>query len=153
MRSFGSIFMILGLSLIFSGCALTPVNPEFVSLGGSLSAKAANPSESKVLIFNNSSKLMFGFDGTGKMNVSMNGKGVASLNIGEYVQIGLPKGKHTMSLVHRDVVEFSSTHEISVENESTYIEIAASVVSNSFKVHPELPTGNALPSPFVPIKN
>lgn len=135
-----------------SGCVIPPVTPQVSHLGPDLSVKATSPNESKVLLFNNSSRLMFGVDNTGRINVWLNGRGVASLDIGEYVQISVPRGRHTLELLHRDIIEFRTSHELNVAGDTAIVEIAASILSNEFRVNDVLPRENDLPAPFVPYK-
>lgn len=143
---------ILVIFTALSGCVIPPVTPQVSHLGPDLTVKAASPNEAKVLLFNNSSRLMFGVDNTGRMNVWLNGRGVASLDIGEYVQISVPYGRYTLELLHRDMFDFKTSHELNVAGDTAIVEIAASILSNEFRVHDVLPRESELPIPFVPYK-
>jgi hypothetical protein len=135
-------------SVAVSGCALPPLAREVPLLRPELTTQPSKPENSKVLIYNNSNRLAFLL--TGKMHVRLNGRGVAALEIGEYVQIEVPKGKHTLMLSHWDMIVFNSIHELNVDASSIFVEIQATPVSNSMKVHPNLPPSSELPRGFRP---
>jgi hypothetical protein len=122
-----------------TGCRLTPVKNEIPLVTGDISLQQADPNYTKLLIFNASNYLMFGIDGTGRINVMLNGKGVAHLNIYEYAQLIVPKGKHKVSLVHRDIVHLSSEHEIDLVNAESFLKVYATVTSNRAKLVAVLP--------------
>jgi len=120
-----------------AGCSLPPVKNE-MPLARSFTARAANSNETKVVIFNQSSMVLHGIDNTGRLNVKLDGKGVAQLNIGEFVQVIVPRGKHQVNLEHRDVFMFRSDHELEFTNAETFLKVRATPVSNEAQVVPEL---------------
>ena len=120
-----------------AGCSLPPVKNE-MPLVGSFTARAADSNDTKVVIFNESSMVLHGIDNTGRLNVTLDGKGVAQLNIGEYVQVIVPRGKHHVNLEHRDVFMFRSDHEVEFTTAETFLKVRATPVSNEAKVVPEL---------------
>ncbi|MGA2787746.1 MAG: hypothetical protein ABSF60_09480 [Verrucomicrobiota bacterium] len=71
---------LLLLPLLLAGC-LTPVKNEIPLVQGGLSVKASNTNETMLVIFNDSNYLMYGLDGSGRINVKLNGKGVAQIHI------------------------------------------------------------------------
>lgn len=135
------------------GCAGPVVlQPELPILGPELDVQAAAPEETKVMFFNNSNKLLFGIDNTGKLGVWINGKGLAVLQIGDYVQVSLPRGRQAIELAHVDIGTFRSTHDLMVGEAPLYVEVYATAMSNEMKVFPSLPVGNYLPQPFTPYR-
>lgn len=139
---------IIGLSLALSACMMAPIKPELPHLNEDLSSRSPAPGEARLVFFNNSSKLMFGPDNSGRVNIWLNGKAIGGPNIGEYVQVQVPKGKHQLTLLHLDMFEFRSTHELEAADDLLFVEVRATVVSNEYQVHKSLPTGNYLPQPF-----
>jgi hypothetical protein len=121
-----------------TGCTLSPVKNE-IPLVKNFAAKATNPNETKVVIFNESNMLLHGIDKTGRLNVTLDGKGVAQLDLGEYVQIIVPQGKHEVNLEHRDMALFRSKHDVEFPKPETYLKVRATPVSNEALVVPELP--------------
>lgn len=126
------------LALLFTGC-LGPMKNEIPLAGGDLSIKATNPNETKLLVFNNSNFVLYGLDGSGRINVKLNGKGFAQFNIGDYVQAILPKGRYQFNLVHMDFVKFSSQHQIDLTNAESFLEIKATPTANQVQMLPTLP--------------
>lgn len=131
-----------------SGCVSAPLKPAVPLLGPSLQQRSTKADEAVLLAYNNSSKLMYLFDKNGSLSVRLGGKAVAQLDIGRYVQLQIPKGKHRLTLSHVDVFEFESEHEFEANADPTIVEIAAMPVSNSMRVHATMPSGNDLPMPF-----
>ena len=151
-RLIGALFAAIWIAAL-AGCAAPVVlQPEVPILGPELDAQAAVPGETKVMFFNNSNKLLFGIDNTGKVGVWINGKGVAVLQIGDYVQVSLPRGRQAIELVHVDLGTFRSNHDLTVSEAPLYVEVYATAMSNDMKVFQSLPTGNYLPMPFTPYR-
>jgi hypothetical protein len=120
---------VLILSLFLTGC-LSPVRNEIPLAKGGLNIKPSNTNEAKLVIFNDSSVVGFGIDGTGRINVRLNGKGVTQLNIGRYTQVIVPKGKYQLDLDHLDMVHFTSKHQIELVQPESFLLISATPVSN-----------------------
>lgn len=151
MKRFVVAFTAAVILLALQGCAgPTVLRAEIPILGPDISATPSVQGESKVLFFNNSNKLLFGIDNTGKVGIYVDGKGLGVLQIGQYVQISLPRGPHRIELVHVDIVEFRSSHSLEVGSEAAYVEVFATPVSNDLNVFSSLPEGNYLPKPFEP---
>src|SRR5438132_12376195 len=83
MKRMIELFCVVALSMCLTGC-LTPVKNEVPLAGGDLSVYATKTNETKLVIFNDSNSLLYGLDGSGRINVSLDGKGVAQLNIGRF---------------------------------------------------------------------
>jgi hypothetical protein len=96
------------------------------------------------VLVNNSSKLLHGTDGTGRINVLLDGKAVGGPNIGEYVQIEVPKGKHTLETWHLDVIKFRTEEEINVDQDLV-IQRKATPFSNRIFVQKTMPDGEFRP--------
>lgn len=151
-RALQRVFLACIVALLAACAGPLVVVPEIRLLPPELDAKPAAANESKVLFFNNSNKLLFGIDGTGRVGIWINGIGLGVLEIGEYAQVSLPRGRHDIELVHVDVVTFNSKHEIVVGDGPLFVEVFATIVSNDLKTFDALPTGNYLPKPFTPYR-
>jgi len=137
MKRIGLHSALLASIACIAGCSLTPVKNE-MPLVRSFTARATNSNDTKVVIFNESSMVLHGIDNTGRLNVKLDGKGVARLQIGEYVQVIVPRGKHQVYLEHRDMFMFRSDHELEFTNAETFLQVRATPISNEAKVVPEL---------------
>ena len=140
------------LALLLQACAIAPVTTELPLQAGQMQVPAKEPGKTYLLLYNNASKLLHGLDNTARINVWLDGKGVGGLDIGHYVQLVLPDGDYTLKLIHRDLVEFESTHKLSLVGKPLFIEMQPTIVSNTITVHTELPSGNDLPVPFQPYR-
>ena len=116
---------ILGMLTLLSGCVSGPLKPEVPLLGPSLHQRSTKADEAVLLVYNNSSKLMYLFDKNGSLSVRLDSKAEAQLDIGRYVQLQIPKGKHRLTLSHVDVFEFKSELEFEANADPTIVEIAA----------------------------
>jgi hypothetical protein len=132
-----------------SGC-LSPVKNEIPLLSGDLSLKATNALDTKLVIFNDSNYLMFGLDGSGRINIKLNGKGVTQLNLGCYTQMIVPKGGYQLDLTHLDMGTFSSRHQIELTQPESFLEIRATPASNAAQLVPALPADFA--AKFTPVR-
>ena len=126
------------LPLLLTGC-LAPIKSEIPLAGSSLAVKATNPNDTKLVIFNDSNALLYGLDGSGRINVSLDGKGVAQLNIGRYAQVIVPKGTYQLDLQHLDLARFSSHHQIDLKNSESFLEIRSTQTSNEAELVSRLP--------------
>jgi hypothetical protein len=149
MRLYRTLILITVVVSSFAGCLMAPIRPEITHLQGNLTEPSTTPGEAKLVLFNNSNKLLFGLDNTGRINAWLNSKAVGGPNIGEYIQLQVPKGKHELTLVHLDVLEFRSQHQIDVQDDLLFIELRATPVSNEIRLHKILPAENYLPKPFM----
>src|SRR6266568_8306392 len=100
---------LLLLPLLLTGC-LTPVANEIPLAYDDLSVKPGNTNDTRLVIFNDSNFVLYGLDGSGRINVKLNGKGVAQIHVGYYAQAIVPKGTYQVDLMHRDTADFASRH-------------------------------------------
>jgi hypothetical protein len=130
---------LLILSLLLTGC-LSPVRNEIPLVKGGLNIKPSNTNDAKLVIFSDSSVVGFGIDGTGRINVRLNGKGVTQLNIGRYTQVIVPKGKYQLDLDHQDMlIHFTSHHQLELVQPESFLLISATPVSNKAEMLSILP--------------
>ena len=133
--------------LCIAGCSnLTSIKNEIPLASSELTLTTSTPSETKVLLFNSSDVRTFKIDGSGRMNISANGKGIGQLDIGQYLQVILPKGRHRFRLSHRDLQEFESFHELQLQDAESIIEICATATGNRARLRADLP--DQFPSSF-----
>lgn len=127
------LISILGALAILVGCAATPPARE-VQLPPQSIDESSQEGLVQLVIFNDSNSLLYGLDGSGKINIHQNGKGVGQLKIGQYVVLTVKEGSHIIGLLHKDLVNFSSTHTVSVSGSPTYLKIYAKVTSNGAEI-------------------
>lgn len=80
---------------------------------------------------------MFGIDRTGRLYIDVDKKPMGQLNIGQYVELELEKGKHQINLLHKDIFDFKSTHQIETDDKPTFLRVFAKITSNGIEVVPK----------------
>ena len=123
----------IGILAALIGCAATPPVQE-VSLPSQSLNKFPEDGSIQLVIFNDSNTLLYGLDNSGKINIHFDGKGVGQLSIGQYVILSVKEGTHKIDLLHKDIVNMSSTHQVSVSDSPTYLKIHANADSNGAEV-------------------
>ncbi len=117
-----SFFVVLGV-VLFTGCGVTPIQRQIDLPPQDLSQPLTDNTKVKMIFYNNSNKFWSGMDGSGKINLFIDGKGVCRLSIGEYIIVETTPGTHTIDLEHRDIGLFKSSHRLSVDEKDNYIQI------------------------------
>jgi hypothetical protein len=138
MKRISQLAILLVVPLLLTGC-LTPVKNEIPLAGSDLSVKATSTNDTKLVIFNVSNYLLYGLDGTGRINVKLNGQGVAQLKVGYYAQLIVPKGSYRVDLLHVDRDYYSSQHQIELSEPESFLEIRAISFSNEARLVSTLP--------------
>ena len=141
--------LLLAVPLLLAGC-LTPVRNEIPLAGSDLSVQATSPTETKLVIFNDSNYLLYGLDGSGRINVRLNGRGVAQIKVGHYAQVIVPKGSYRVDLLHVDREYYASQHQIELNEPESFLEVRAISFSNEANLVPALPAD--FEKKFKPVK-
>lgn len=74
-------------------------------------------------------------------DIWLDGKGVVRLETGQYVELFVAKGAHTLKLLHQDLLDFYSAHEIVINESPAIIEICSVLTSNKARLLKALPDG------------
>jgi len=130
MNSFKIAFLIIFGAMLVVGCAITPIQREIILPPQDISKPLSDDTKVRLIMFNNSNRFLYGIDGSGKINLLLDGKGVCRLSIGEYVVVETTPGNHTIDLEHFDLFFFKSSHTISAIEKEHYIQVYATPVSN-----------------------
>jgi len=121
-----------------AGCATPTVVTEYDLPSQNLEAKP-EAGLSKVVFFNNSNFLTHGIDRSGYVTIKINGKGLATLQIHNYVQIFLAQAEYDLYMAHLDILLFESNHKLKVDKDELFVEIYATTISNEYKIVDQLP--------------
>ena len=113
------ILFTLGLVVTLSGCVVPPVKSEYPLLSPEADHRREKPEDVRILIFN-ASNPVWSFANSGK-DIWIDGKGVARLETGQYIELFIAKGPHEIKLLHQDVVDFYSTHRITISESDSII--------------------------------
>lgn len=133
-------FILLVLIANLAGCVgLKPPAYEVSLPEQKLLPDDNDENSSHVVIFNSSNTLFYDRDTSGKMNISINGKGVGQLKIGEFLVLELDRGLHKVQLTHQDIFKIESTHTLHTRRRVHYIDVYAQPFSNGFKHAKRIP--------------
>lgn len=133
-------FILLVLITTLAGCVgLKPPAYEVSLPEQKLLPDEDDENRSHVVIFNSSNSLLYGSDGSGKMNISINGRGVGQLKIGEFLVVELDRGLHKVQLTHQDIFTIESTHTLHTRRRVHYIDVYAQLFSNGFEHAKRIP--------------
>ena len=142
------LWIILGLLLI-TGCGVAPVRQETALPSQDLDQPLSDPSSIRLIMYNNSNKLWFGLDGSGEVNITMDGKGVCRLGVGEYVIVETTPGRHKFDLAHQDLGTFTSSYTITLTEKEIYMQVFATPASN---VAEKTPKPESFKERYKPVK-
>ena len=127
------------LCFLATGC-LSPVKNQVPLANNATWEKSTNTNDTKLIIFNTSGSLGYGLDGSGRINVRLNGQGVGQLNVHRYARLIVPKGKYDVELVHLDIAKFTSNHQMELTETESYLQIFATPTSNEAYLVTHLPS-------------
>lgn len=144
-----TLFLVATCSIVafLSGCASAPVTPSMPFAAGQATDPPTAADRSRVVFVNRYHDWMT--DPTarplnihavgielnrgiriGSINVLIDGKPVGYVSQYEYVQVEVPHGKHTVTLVHPDVVvDWTDTFEVTLDQPVTHFVIDAGLAS------------------------
>ena len=112
---------------------------EIPLVRGDLHLIPANTNDTKLIIYNTANPVLYGADGSSRMNVKLNGKGLGRLNFGQYAVVVIPRGKCQVDMQHLDLVRFSSQRWLDLNDPESFVEIYPTPTSNEAKLVPVLP--------------
>jgi hypothetical protein len=128
------LFILLILSVY--SCGLKPLisNTDYISLATN-KVTLENLGNGKILFYSGgyfTSEIEY-IAGTSKMNILIDGMPIGQINYGEYFIINLKEGIHKVKLIHKDVLNFKSQHEIIINENSKIFELRPTALGNMIK--------------------
>lgn len=90
----------------------------------------------RIIFFNATSPSLLGH---GQMAIEIDGKGGPVIERGEYFQMFLLSGKHTVKLEQIDLISFTDTYALDIGDDDTYVRIIRELAINRLSVVSELP--------------
>ncbi len=129
-------FALLSLFLLCS-CATvsydTDLPPQQIS-------SPAATGKTKVVFFNDSNKVLYA-DGSWRIGIKIDGKGVANIHFNQYVQLDLLPGLHSLELSHVDLFTFRDEYKLEVTDGPMYIKVYNGLISTKFQILQYKPSG------------
>jgi len=147
---FNKVYSSSRLRIPYVSDGFHPPKNEALYSKADLAIKTTDPTQTKLVVFNASNRLLFDTYGSGRINIEIDGKGLIQLNIGQYIQVIVSRGEHHLQLLHKDLFNFRSQHHIDLTGPEAYVKIWATLFSNKVRIVPELPENFA--SDFEPVQ-
>ncbi|MFP8892777.1 MULTISPECIES: hypothetical protein [Chryseobacterium] len=128
---------LLACTLTLSSCALRTVPSDYASV--KLDVIDNNTlGNGKVLIYNGAG-ILHKMDNTARLNIGLDGKSLGQIRPKEYVIVDLEKGKHEFTVLHIDMVNMRSKHQVEIDENTKVIKIEPTITSNKLTVTNILP--------------
>lgn len=128
---------LLACTLTLSSCALRTVPSDYASV--KLDVIDNNTlGNGKVLIYNGAG-ILHKMDNTARLNIGLDGKSLGQIRPKEYVIVDLEKGKHEFTVLHIDMVNIRSKHQVEIDENTKVIKIEPTITSNKLTVTNILP--------------
>lgn len=131
---------ILSTVLLLSSCALRPIPSEYSFVKTDLdSVNIDNLGNGQILIYNGAN-FLHRLDNTARLNAWIDNKALGQIRPAEFVIINLENGTYEFKLLHIDIVNMRSEHEVIIDNGIKVIKIRPTLTSNDLEVTNELPS-------------
>ncbi|PRP67869.1 hypothetical protein [Nonlabens agnitus] len=134
--NFKSLLLIASFVLLTS-CALKPI-PSQMEYQKIENVELDQLGNGKVMIYNGSN-VFHKADNTERLNIHINDKALGQLRGSEYVIINLADGDYKFDVLHLDMVNMRSSHQVTVDSQTKVIMIKPNITSNKLEVTNELP--------------
>ncbi len=134
---------IIGALLLFAllnACALKPIPSEYTFIKTDIENVALdNLGNGNILIYNGAN-ILHKLDNTARLNIWLDNKPMGQLRPSEYVIINLNNGNHQFKVLHIDVVNMRSEHEVEIDEDTKVINIKPTITSNKLEITNEFPS-------------
>jgi hypothetical protein len=132
--------IIASISLILlTSCALKPITSEYTFIKTNIeNVKLNDLGNGNVLIYNGAN-ILHKMDNTARLNIWLDQKPLGQIRPSEYVIINLKKGKHLFKVLHIDVVNMRSEHEVEIDEKTKVIKIKPNITSNKLELKNKFP--------------
>lgn len=138
-NKFYMICIILIGSLILNSCGLKPITSDYTFIKKDVSnLELEDLGNGNVLIYNGAD-ILHKMDNTARLNVWIGHKAIGQLKPSEYAIINLESGPYQVRLLHLDVFNMKSEHEVLITKDTRIIKVKPNLTSNKLWVTNEFP--------------
>lgn len=132
--------MVLFSVLFLTGsCALKSIPSEYNFVKTDFKNTDLNKlGNGKILIYNGAD-FLHKVDNTARLNIWINDRPLGQLRGSEYVVIDLKNGVYKFKVLHIDMFNMKSTHEIEIDDKTKVIRVKPTLTSNKLTITNELP--------------
>lgn len=138
MKNIRIVLTLLSLTLLFS-CALKPITSEYTLIKTNIENVELNDLGNGNILIYNGANILHKMDNTARLNIWLDHKPLGQIRPSEYVIINLTNGKHHFKVLHIDVVNMRSEHEVEIDNETKVIKVKPTITSNKLELTNEFP--------------
>ena len=134
-------YLILACSafLPLTSCALKAIPSEYSYIKTDLTKVDINDLGNGTVLIYNGANILHKLDNTARLNVWIDDKPLGQIRPSEYLIINMENKKHIIKLLHIDVVNMRSEHDVIVTNETKIIRVKPTLTSNKLEVANEFP--------------
>lgn len=134
-------YLILAFSAVLSltSCALKAIPSEYSYIKTDLTKVDINDLGNGTVLIYNGANILHKLDNTARLNVWIDNKPLGQIRPSEYLIINMENKKHVIKLLHVDVVNMRSEHDVIVTNETKIIRVKPTLTSNKLEVANEFP--------------
>lgn len=125
--------------ILLNSCALKPITSQYNFVKTTIKNVRLNDLGNGNILIYNGSNILHKIDNTARLNIWLDNKPLGQIRPSEYVIINLKNGKHHFKVLHIDVVNMRSKHEIEINNDTKVIKIKPTITSNKLEVTNKLP--------------
>lgn len=129
----------LGICLLTS-CGLKPIASEYSFIKTDMETIDLDGLGNGTILIYNAADMLHKIDNTARLNVWIDDKPMGQIKPSEYVIINLKNGNHQFKLLHKDVVNMRSEHEVQVNDSTKVIRVKPNIASNKLEITNELPS-------------
>ncbi len=127
--------IIASFSFIFlTSCALKPIASEYTFIKTNIKNFNLNDLGNGNILIYNGANFLHKIDNTARLNIWIDQKPLGQVRQDEYVIISLKKGKYLFKVLHIDVVNMRSEHEVEIDDKTKIIKIKPTLTSNKLEL-------------------
>jgi len=128
---------LISTALMLSSCALKSIPSDYNTVKLDI-VNTENLGNGKVLVYNGAG-IMHSADNTARLNVWVDGKSLGQIKAREYLIVDLNKGNREFKILHIDMVNMKSTHQIDINENTKVVRLEPTITSNKATVTNTLP--------------
>ncbi len=133
MKNLKTIVTVFAFMLLTS-CGLKPIASKYNFIKTDLENIALDDLGSGDVLIYNGANILHKMDNTARLNIWLDAKPLGQIRPSEYVIIHLEKGKHHFKVLHIDLVNMRSEHEVMIDDKTKVIKIKPTITSNKLEI-------------------
>jgi len=132
-------YFIITILLLFVSCGLKPIESNYQYIDTEIENINLDDLGNGKILIHNGANVFHKIDETSSLNIWINNIPAGQLKASEYVVIRLNEGSNIVRLLHKDVVNMKSEHNIVIDERTKIIMVKPTITSNKLEVTNEFP--------------